>query len=88
MQSAESIDVISYCSADGDMLPLRIRTTEENGERLRGYIREILSTKENKRLGSESRSYLCRVQLDGRFVVVELKYQVRSHSWQLLRRLY
>lgn len=88
MEHVKTVDVISLCSTDGEILPLRLRSKDENGEWIRGIIKEILCTKENKQLGYECCSYLCRVQMDGRIVVLELKYDVRMHSWQLLRRLY
>lgn len=85
MQTAQPIDVIGYFGADGNMEPLRIRTSEESGERIHGYIREILRTKEENRVGIEARFYLCRVEMEGHSMVLELQYHIRKHCW-LMRR--
>lgn len=88
MQTARPIDVITLFGADGEVRPLRIRAEEEAGERIRGNICEILCQKENLHIGAESKTFLCRVQLEGRSVVLELKYLIRSQNWLLMRRLY
>lgn len=82
------IDVITLCGADGELRPLRIRALEETGETIIGNVQQIIDRKENNRVCIESMLYLCRVDLDGRSVVVELKFHIRSHSWYLTRRLY
>lgn len=84
----QQIDVITLCGADGEVRPLRIRAVEETGETIIGNVRQILDRKESKRICIESILYLCRIEMDGRSVVVELKFHIRSHSWYLTRRLY
>lgn len=84
----QQIDVITLCGADGEVRPLRIRAVEETGETIIGNVRQILVRKENKRVCIESILYLCRIELEGRNVVAELKFHIRSHSWYLTRRLY
>ena len=46
MQRNCPVDVISVCSADGSIKPLRIRLEDENHQLLRVDIDEIISTKE------------------------------------------
>lgn len=84
----QQIDVIALCGADGELRPLRIRAVEETGETITGNVQQIIARKENNRISIESIIYLCRLSFDGRSVVVELKYHIRSHSWYLTRRLY
>lgn len=86
MQAAQPIDVIGYFGADGKMEPLRIRTEEPNGEIVHGYIREILRTKEENRLGIEARFYLCRAEMEGHSIVLELQYHIRRHCWLLVQK--
>lgn len=84
----QQIDVIALCGADGELRPLRIRAVEETGEIITGNVRQIIDRKANNQICVESMLYLCRLEFDGRNVVVELKYHIRSHSWYLTRRLY
>lgn len=87
-QTRIPVDVISLCSADGEIRPLRIRVADDSQERFRGNVREILQVKETRYVGAESRTFLCRVQMGERSVLMELRYFLRSHSWQLTRQLY
>ena len=45
------VDVISMCSANGDILPLRLRMEDEDHQLLRIDIEEIISSKEIQYVG-------------------------------------
>ena len=81
------VDVISVCSADGEIRPLRLRLARGLQEAVRIDIEEVLKTTEITYIGVESRVFLCRARSCGREMLLELKYTFRSHNWCLLRRI-
>lgn len=81
------VDVISVCSADGQIRPLRLRLDREVGEPVRIDITDVLKITEIPHVGVEAHVFLCRARPYGREMLFELKYTFRSHSWTLLRRI-
>lgn len=82
------IDVISVCSAEGEIRPLRFRMEDDQHQLLRVDVREVLSIKHVHYVGIEAQLFICRVCSGGSDWMVELKYTIRSHSWCLSRRVY
>lgn len=82
------VDVISVCSASGDIRPLRIRMEDEEHQLLRIDITEIVSMKEVQYVGIEAHVFLCRAIVRGREWLFELKYTIRTHTWCLVRKVY
>ena len=82
------VDVISMCSASGEIRPLRLRMEDEAHQLLRIDIEEIISSKEIQYVGIEATVYLCRATVRERKWLFELKYTIRSHTWSLLRKVY
>ena len=82
------VDVIAMCSANGDILPLRLRMEDEDHQLLRIDIEEVISSKEIQYVGIEAYVFLCRATVRGKESVFELRYMIRSHNWQLLRKVY
>ena len=87
-QKVFPVDVISMCSASGEIRPLRLRLEDEQHQLLRIDIEEILSSKEIQLVGIEATVYLCRATVGVKPWLFELKYTFRSHSWCLLQRLH
>lgn len=81
------VDVISVCSASGEVKPLRLRLPDERQELYRIDIDEIISIKEIPYVGAESTVYLCRGRAWNRRWILELKYSMRSNTWYLLRKI-
>ena len=81
------VDVISVCTADGTIKPLRIQLKDEANQLLRINIDEIISIKEIEYVGVEGPVCLCRARVWERQWVFELKYNIRSHSWCILRKV-
>ena len=54
------VDVISVCSASGDIRPLRLRVEDEEQGLIRVNIDEVISVKEAPYVGVEARIFLCR----------------------------
>lgn len=82
------VDVISVCSADGSIRPLRLRMEDEEHQLLRIDIDEVISVKEIQYVGIEAHVFLCRATVREREWVFELKYTIRTHCWCILRKVY
>ena len=81
------VDVISMCSAGGEIRPLRLRW-EQTYQLLRIDIDEVISVKNVQYVGIEAKIFLCRATVQGKTTLFELKYTIRTHSWCLFRRVY
>ena len=82
------VDVISVCSAAGDIRPLRFRMEDEDHQLLRVNIDEIISCRPVQYVGIEAQIFLCRAMIRGKNTLFELRYTIRTHSWCLLRKVY
>ena len=82
------VDVISICSAGGEIRPLRMRIENDDHELLTINIDEILSVKHIQYVGIEAQIFLCRGCLHGKALLFELKYTIRTHTWCLMRKVY
>lgn len=88
MKCNSPVDVISVCSADGTIKPLRLRMEDEEHQLLRIDIEEVISSKEIQYVGIEAHVFLCRATVRGKESVFELKYTIRSHNWCIMRKVY
>jgi hypothetical protein len=82
------VDVISMCSAGGEIRPLRLRMEDERHQLLRVDIDEVVSVKQVQYVGIEALIFLCRAVVQEKRWLFELKYTIRTHSWCLMRRVY
>ena len=82
------VDVISMCSAGGEIRPLRLRMEDEQHQLLRVDIDEVVSIKQVQYVGIEALIFLCRAVVQGKRWLFELKYTIRTHSWCLMRKVY
>ena len=82
------VDVISMCSANGDIRPLRLRMETEDHQLLRVDIDEVVSSKAIQYVGIEAQIFLCRSVVQGKEWLFELKYTIRTHTWCLMRKVY
>ncbi|MGN0999151.1 MAG: hypothetical protein ACI4PO_06320 [Faecousia sp.] len=80
------VDVISVCSADGEIRPLRLRMEDESRQMLRINIDEIMGVKTVEHVGAEAQIFLCRATLWEREMTFELKYSIRRHTWSICRK--
>lgn len=87
-QKNRPVDVISVCSAAGEIRPLRLRMEDEHHQLLRIDIDEVISVKEIQYVGIEAHVFLCRATVGQKEWVFELRYTIRTHSWCLLRKVY
>ena len=82
------VEVISLCSADGEIRPLRFRMEDDAHQLLRIDIDEVISVKPIQYVGIEAQIFLCKAMVKGKQWMFELKYTIRTHSWCLFRRVY
>ena len=87
-QNNQPVDVISVCSAGGEIRPLRLRMETEDHTLLRVDIEEVVSVKPIQFVGIEAQIFLCRATVLGKRWLFELKYTIRTHQWCFLRRVY
>ena len=87
-QTIFPVDVISICSAGGDIRPLRSRLEDDEHQLLRIDIDEVISVKCIQYVGIEAQIFLCRATIQGMRRLFELKYTIRTHSWCIHRRVY
>lgn len=88
MVQSKPVDVISVCSADGEIRPLRFRMEDDRHQLLRIDITEIVSTRAVQYVGIEAQIFLCKAVVEGKRWLFELKYTIRTHSWCFYRRVY
>ena len=79
------VDVISMCSADGSIRPLRLRMEQDDHQLIRVDIEEVISVKQVQYVGIEAYVFLCRATVDQKRWLFELKYTIRTHVWCLHR---
>ena len=79
------VDVISVCSANGDIRPLRFRMEDDSHELLCVDIDEVVGMKPVQYVGIEAQIFLCKATVKGKQWMFELKYTIRSHCWTLIR---
>ena len=79
------VDVISICSADGQIRPLRFRIEDETHQLRRVDIDEVISVKQVQYVGIEAYVFLCRATMQQKQWLFELKYTIRTHVWCLHR---
>ena len=84
MEGKQAVDVISLCSAAGEIRPLRLRLEDESQQLRRVAIVEVASEKQIPYVGAEAYLFVCRVSSEGKPGLVELEYGIRSHTWRLL----
>ncbi len=84
-QSIYPVDVISMCSADGCIRPLRLRLEDEGHQLVRVDIDEVISIRQVQYVGIEAFIFLCRATVQKKRWLFELKYTLRTHVWCLYR---
>lgn len=82
------VDVISVCSANGELRPLRLRLEDESQQMLRVDISQIIRQEQVDYVGAECITYLCRAVVEGVPWLFELRYTLRTHKWGIVKRIY
>ncbi len=79
------VDVISVCSAAGEITPLRLQLVDEDRQLLRINIEEIIRVEDIQHVGAEAKIFRCRATVWGKRWTFDLKYYIRSHNWCIQR---
>ena len=82
------VDVISVCSASGEIRPLRIRIEDEEHFMQRIDIDEVISRKTIPYVGAEAELFLCKACIQGKCCLLQLRYCIRSHCWHIVQKLH
>ncbi len=85
MTASQKIEVIAVCDTSGQLRPLRFRFEGEDHALYKMSVDQIISVREVAFVGVEAFIYLCRAWEEDRERIFELRYNIRSHDWQLLR---
>ncbi len=88
MEVRQKVEVIAVCDTCGQLRPLRLRFEGPDYQLHRVDVDRVLSVREVSYVGIEALIFLCRARLEERERMLELKYTIRSHSWELLRWIY
>ena len=83
-QGQRAVDVISVCSAEGEIRPLRMQMLDETRQLLRIHIQQARRVQEITHVGAEAVIFQCWAHVHGRDLQFRLKYTFRSHTWHLL----
>ena len=81
------VEMISICSVDGQLRPLRFRFEDESHRIFTIKIAEILVSRELNYAGCQNYQYTCRAELDDKARLFDLRYAVKAHKWTLFRTM-
>ncbi len=84
----QQIEMISVCATDGTLTPLRFRLEDEAHCLQTVPILRTESVKPIQYAGVDAIQYLCKVMMEERERLLELRYTVRTHRWSLFRVVY
>ena len=82
------IDVISVCSASGEIRPLRFRMEDEDHCLQTVVISQVLCCKAIQYVGIDAIQYLCKANCEDKEHLFELRYTLKNHAWTLFRVVY
>ena len=85
MEYRTNVDMISVCSADGRLLPLRFRFEDRDQCVQRVQVLEVLTCREIKYVTVEAYEYVCRTRTGDREELMQVRYAVRTHRWSLFQ---
>ena len=72
-QNIRPVDVISVCTAAGEIRPLRMQLVDEERQLLRINIEEVVKTEEITHVGAEAAVFTCRATVWDRKWLFELR---------------
>lgn len=81
----QTVDVISLCCTDGEIRPIRLQMAGDNHRMIRIDICRILQSKDINYVGAEARLFSCMGKIGNLECMLELKYNFRTHIWELLK---
>lgn len=82
------VEIISKFNTVGDIVPLRMRIEDEEHQLVVATITDILYSTENNYAGIKTFDYGCKVTIDERERLLELRYCIASHKWSIRKVVY
>ncbi|MEA4965575.1 MAG: hypothetical protein VB055_07125 [Oscillospiraceae bacterium] len=87
-QRNRPVEMLSVCSPDGMLRPVRFRYEGEDHAVRTVQISEIVCKNEISYVGIEAIIYVCKAQIEELERLFELKYTVQTHRWVLFQVIY
>ena len=82
------VEIISKFNTVGDIVPLRMRIENEEHQLVVATITDILYSTENNYAGIKTFDYGCKVTIDDKERLLELRYSIASHKWSIRKVVY
>lgn len=82
------VEMISRCSTLGEMIPIKFRMENTSHEMITAKVEEIVYKKESNFAGVRTFEYGCKINLQGKEQLIEVRYHVMSHKWEIKRVVY
>jgi len=83
-----NVEMISVCSADGKLTPIRFRMEGEDHELQVVPILRVMSCNTVHYAGIDAIQYLCKGKVQDHEKLFELRYTLKTHCWSILRVVY
>lgn len=87
-QRNRPVEMLSVCSPEGSLRPVRFRYEDETHAVQTVQISEIVSQKKISYVGIEAIVYICKAHIEELERLFELKYTVQTHRWVLFQVIY
>ena len=84
-QTVYPLEMISVCSREGNLQPIRFRYETADQSLCTAYITEIIRERPTRYGGTEAIVYVCRTRIGNYERILELKYTVGTHRWSMPR---
>lgn len=88
MDVRQNVAVIAAYDPCGQLRPLRFRFEGADRGLHRVDVEQVVQVREVSYVGIEALIFLCRARVEEWERMLELKYTICSHSWELLRWIY
>ncbi len=83
-----NVEMISVCSADGKLTPIRFRMEGEDQELQVVPILRVMSCNPVHYAGIDAIQYLCKGKVREQEKLFELRYTLKTHCWSIYRVVY
>ncbi|WP_069999456.1 hypothetical protein [Cellulosilyticum sp. I15G10I2] len=82
------IEAISKFNSLGEITPLKIRLENDDQSFVTSTINSIIYVKDNNYAGINTIDYGCKICIEDREQLLELRYFVSDHKWTIRKVIY
>lgn len=82
------VEMISRCSTLGEMIPIKFRMENTSHEMITAKVDEVVYKKESNFAGVRTFEYGCKIHLEGKEQLIEVRYHVMSYKWEIKKVVY